>query len=148
MAGTHGKLQQAVCFHLFLNIQIFDPSFVVGGRMPHLKTNSKMGKGDFFIAELDESDGTVELYSPDITVITNLEYDHPDHYTDGFEQILETLKDILIILIKYSKIVINAECAGNLQLLERVKHSGVILYSIDENNTMLNIQQETSLLWD
>jgi len=134
VAGTHGKTTTSGMLSLVFEYSGFDPSFVVGGKMPHLKTNSKMGKGNFFIAELDESDGTVGVYTPDVTVITNLEYDHPDHYVNGFEQILETFEKYINNLAPTGKIVINIDSAGNRQLISRISHPGLILYSTDENN--------------
>lgn len=135
VSGTHGKTTTSGMISFVFEYSGLDPSFVVGGKMPHLKTNSKVGKGNFFIAELDESDGTVEVYSPDITVLTNLEYDHPDYYTEGFEQLLNTFKRYIDKLDKKSKIIINIDCPGNRQLLTLIKHPGIICYSTDDLNT-------------
>ncbi len=137
-AGTHGKTTTSGMASLIFEDAGLDPSFVVGGQMPYLKTNSKQGKGEYFIAELDESDGTIEAYSPDISVITNLEFDHPDHYKGGIEQVFNTFERYVNKLKPNSKIIINADCAGNRELLKRVNHSGIILYSIDPDNNLYN----------
>ncbi|MCK7470078.1 MAG: Mur ligase family protein [Desulfomicrobium escambiense] len=110
----------------------------MAGKCHTLKPIQKFGKGQYFIAELDESDGTIEHYKPDITVITNLEFDHPDHYKGGLEQVFDTFKNYINNLNPNSKLIINADCQGNVNLINNIKHSDIILYSIDINNTLFN----------
>ena len=131
ISGTHGKTTTTGMAALIFEDAKLNPSIVVGGQMPFLNTNSKLGNGDYFIAEMDESDGTVQLYSPDISIITNLEFDHPDYYTNGLEQLIDTFKDYISNLSKDSKIIINADCHGNRTLLNSINHPGIILYSSD-----------------
>lgn len=138
IAGTHGKTTTTGMISLLFEDAQLDPSFIVGGMMPYLKTNSKLGNGGHFIAELDESDGTIKFYSPDISIITNLEFDHPEHYKDGLEQLIKTFENYINNLDPESKIIINADCAGNKQLLKKVNHPGIILYSIDKENEFYN----------
>ena len=57
-----------------------EPAFVVGGIVPEIYTNAQHKSGKFFTAELDESDGTLVKYHPDILVINNLEADHLDFF--------------------------------------------------------------------
>ena len=66
------------------------PSFVVGGIIPELGINAHSQDGKFFCAELDESDGTIVKYCPNVCVINNLEADHLDFYKDGLKSILDT----------------------------------------------------------
>lgn len=134
VAGTHGKTTTSGMLSLVFEECKLDPSFVVGGKMPLLGVNSKFGKGNFFIAELDESDGTIVSYTPDVTIITNLEYDHPDHYVNGFEQIIETFTTYINNLKPESKIIINFDSPGNRELISKNNHKGIILYSTDESN--------------
>jgi UDP-N-acetylmuramate--alanine ligase len=144
VSGTHGKTTISGMASLIFEDAGLEPSFVVGGQMPYLKTNSKVGKGKHFIAELDESDGTIEFYTPDITVISNLEFDHPDHYKKGLDQLIETFENYVKELKPDSKLIINADCIGNRQLLQKINHPGVILYSIDENNELFNQAKYTA----
>jgi UDP-N-acetylmuramate--alanine ligase len=58
----------------------FDPSFAVGGDLGEAGTNAHHGSGDCFVAEADESDGSLLEYTPDIAVVTNIEADHLDFY--------------------------------------------------------------------
>ena len=134
VSGTHGKTTTTGMIALAFEDAKLNPSIVVGGQMPFLNTNSKLGSGDHFIAELDESDGTIELYAPDLSVITNLEFDHPDFYKNGLDQVIETFKKYVSNLNKDSKIIINVDCSGNRKLLSQIKHEGIITYSSDETN--------------
>jgi UDP-N-acetylmuramate--alanine ligase len=57
-----------------------DPTIVIGGRLKNIKSGAKLGKGDYLVAEADESDGSFLKLSPTITVVTNIDNDHLDYY--------------------------------------------------------------------
>ncbi len=133
-AGTHGKTTTSGMFSFILEKAGLNPSYVLGGVLPEIGTNAKKSSGKYFAAELDESDGTIEKYSPSITVITNLEYDHPDHYKEGFGQVLDTFKRYAENLEKDSKLIVNADCKGNLEFLKIINRTDVILYGIESKN--------------
>ncbi len=80
IAGTHGKTTTSSMTGLiFLNAQK-NPTVYVGANVPDIGSNAISGSGEFFIAELDESDGSFELFHPNIAIITNADWDHVDHY--------------------------------------------------------------------
>ncbi len=82
VAGTHGKTTTtAMLAHIF-NRAGLKPSYYVGGEVPVLGGNAQRGDGDWFIAEADESDGTLANYRPQFGVILNLEEEHLDYYRD------------------------------------------------------------------
>lgn len=118
-SGTHGKTTTSGLASYVLEKAGFSPSFVVGGIVPEFGINSNAGAGDFFIAELDESDGTIVNYQPEISVINNLEVDHVDFYTDGLQEILDTFKTYLSTLPDDAKILINNDNDGNNTLIEQ-----------------------------
>ena len=91
IAGTHGKTTTTSLTSLILDEGGFDPTIVIGGRLKNLKTSTRLGKGDFIVAEADESDGSFLKLSPVITVITNIDNDHLDYYGS-----MENLKDAFI----------------------------------------------------
>jgi UDP-N-acetylmuramate--alanine ligase len=135
-AGTHGKTTTSGMLSFVLDKAGLNPSYVLGGVLPEIGTNAKKAEGKYFAAELDESDGTIEKYSPSITVITNLEYDHPDHYKDGFGQVLSTFKRYVQGLEKGAKLIVNADCTGNLEFLKLIDRQDGILYSVDIENPL------------
>ncbi|MBI3650204.1 MAG: UDP-N-acetylmuramate--L-alanine ligase [Acidobacteria bacterium] len=87
VAGTHGKTTTtSMIAHLMTNTEL-DPTVVVGGRVASLGSNAKLGKGEYIVVEADESDGSLLLLTPTITVLTNIDEDHLDFFTGGIEQI-------------------------------------------------------------
>jgi UDP-N-acetylmuramate--alanine ligase len=82
IAGTHGKTTTtSICAEIFIASQV-DPTVVVGGRLKSLKTNARIGFGDFFITEADEFDRSFLALSPTFAVITSVDTDHLDCYSD------------------------------------------------------------------
>jgi UDP-N-acetylmuramate--alanine ligase len=80
VAGTHGKTTTtSLTASVFLSANL-DPTIVVGGRLDVIKSTAWLGKGDWLIAEADESDGSFSRLNPEIAVITNIDDDHLDHY--------------------------------------------------------------------
>jgi UDP-N-acetylmuramate--alanine ligase len=80
VTGTHGKTSTTSMLIVALQHCGLDPSFAVGGELGEAGTNAHHGSGDYFIAEADESDGSLLEYSPDVAVITNIEADHLDFF--------------------------------------------------------------------
>jgi UDP-N-acetylmuramate--alanine ligase len=83
VAGTHGKTTTTSMLAVTLQHCGADPSFYVGGQLNDSGANAHSGSGDLFIAEADESDGSFLLLEPFVSVITNVEPDHLDHYADA-----------------------------------------------------------------
>lgn len=80
VAGTHGKTSTTSMAVVALQHAGLDPSFAIGGELNESGTNAHHGSGDVFVAEADESDGSLLEYTPDIVVITNIEVDHLDFF--------------------------------------------------------------------
>ena len=136
-SGTHGKTTTTGMASLVFELSGKNPTSMIGGILPQFNTNAKFGNGEYVISELDESDGTIVLYAPDILVVTNLEVDHIDHYKDGFEQLLKTFDTTCKNLPKNAKLVLNADDTGCMKLYEITDKSKVILYST-KNSTQAN----------
>ncbi len=80
IAGTHGKTTTTSMISSILLECGMDPTIVVGGRLEWIKSTAQLGKGDWLVAEADESDGSFNRLSPEVVVITNIDSDHLDHY--------------------------------------------------------------------
>ncbi len=94
VAGSHGKTTTSSMIALCLEKNGLDPTIVVGGVISDIGSNAKNGKGEWFVAEADESDGSFINLLPWYAVITNIEEDHLDHYKDIVE-IRESFKQFL-----------------------------------------------------
>ena len=87
VAGAHGKTTTTSIVAAVLASGGLDPTVVIGGKLMSAGTNAVLGKGDFIVAEADESDGSFLRYSPAIAVVTNIDREHLDFYPD-----LETIQ--------------------------------------------------------
>lgn len=82
IAGSHGKTTTTSMIATVLVHGGFDPTAVIGGRLNAFGSNAKLGKGDFLVAEADESDGSFLKLTPTIAVVTNIDREHLDHYAN------------------------------------------------------------------
>lgn len=80
VAGTHGKTTTTSMLGLVLEKGDYDPTIIIGGELNDIGGSAKTGFGKYLVAEADESDGSFLLLKPYITIITNIEDDHLDHY--------------------------------------------------------------------
>lgn len=80
VSGTHGKTSTTSMLVVTLQHCGVDPSFAVGGELNESGTNAHHGSGDVFVAEADESDGSLLQYDPDTVIVTNIEADHLDYF--------------------------------------------------------------------
>ncbi|BDE14637.1 UDP-N-acetylmuramate--L-alanine ligase [Mycobacterium kiyosense] len=97
VTGTHGKTTTTSMLIVALQHCGCDPSFAVGGELGEAGTNAHHGSGDFFVAEADESDGTLLEYTPNVAVVTNIESDHLDFYgsTDAYVGVFDSFVERL-----------------------------------------------------
>ncbi len=82
IAGTHGKTTTTTFLTRLLQDAGRNPSFFVGGQVDDHGAMAGAGSPNLFVTEGDESDGTLALYEPDIAVVTNIEFDHMEHFSD------------------------------------------------------------------
>jgi len=80
VAGTHGKTTTTAMLTSALKMAGASPSFAIGAEVEGLGTNARLGRGDLFIAEADESDGAFLVYTPAGAIVTNVDADHLDNY--------------------------------------------------------------------
>ena len=134
LAGTHGKTTTSGLLSFILEKLEINPSYAIGGIIPKLNINAAADKNSkYFIAELDESDGTIQKYSPNLLVINNLEADHLDYYKNGLDDILLTFEKLINKMDEKSKILINIDNDGNNKFIAQTKYKNFITYSINNN---------------
>lgn len=88
IAGTHGKTTTTSMVAQIFESASKNPTVVSGGIVLRFGSNAKLGTGEWFIVEADESDGSFEKLSPELSVITNIDNDHIEHY-GSFEKLKE-----------------------------------------------------------
>jgi UDP-N-acetylmuramate--alanine ligase len=82
VGGSHGKTTTTSMVASVLSRGGLDPTIVVGGRLRAIGANARLGHGRFLVAEADESDGSFLRLAPAVTVTTNIDREHLDHYPD------------------------------------------------------------------
>jgi UDP-N-acetylmuramate--alanine ligase len=88
VAGTHGKTTTTSMVASVMQAGGLDPTVVVGGRLKHIDSGAQLGRGEYLVAEADESDGSFLKLSPALAIITNIDNDHLDYY-GTFEKICD-----------------------------------------------------------
>ena len=138
-SGTHGKTTTSGLASYVMEKANLKPSYVVGGMIPEFDTNANATNDRVFIAELDESDGTIVKYSANVVVVNNLEPDHLDFYKNGLESILETFETFLSHIRKDGIILANTDNDGVKRLVkyftehELMNNAKFVTYSIGGN---------------
>ena len=89
VGGTHGKTTTPSLVTRLLRAGGLDPSWCIGGENPDLGGVAGSGSGGALVVEADESDGTLALYRPAIAVVTNVDFDHMEHFAsvEAFEKV-------------------------------------------------------------
>jgi UDP-N-acetylmuramate--alanine ligase len=94
VAGAHGKTTTTSLISTVLGYGGFDPTIVIGGKLKALGSHARLGRGEFLVAEADESDGSFLMLSPTIAVVTNIDREHMDFFRD-----MKSLKDAFLAFI-------------------------------------------------
>ncbi|AZG43707.1 UDP-N-acetylmuramate--L-alanine ligase [Gordonia insulae] len=155
VAGTHGKTSTTSIAVVALQHCGLDPSFAVGGELNESGTNAHHGSGGIFVAEADESDGSLLEYTPDVVVVTNIEVDHLDFfgtreaYTEVFDSFADRIApggSLIVCLDDEGSAALAGRCA------ERLAQRGVSVLGYGEGRhadlAPAAIQVATLLSWD
>jgi UDP-N-acetylmuramate--alanine ligase len=118
VAGAHGKTTTTSMVAAILNAAHLDPTFVIGGRVNQAGTTARLGKGEYFVVEADESDRSFLMLAPVVSVVTTIDREHLDQYF--------SLDDIQGAFI---------------QFVNRVPFYGAAILCIDEPNVQAIIPQ-------
>ncbi len=111
VAGAHGKTTTTSMVASVLAAAHLDPTFVVGGKVNQAGTTARVGKGEYFVVEADESDRSFLMFAPVVAVVTTIDREHLDQYA--------SLEDIQ---------------SAFLQFVNRVPFYGAAVLCLDEPN--------------
>ena len=124
VAGTHGKTTTTSFLATILEECKFDPTYLIGGIVKNLNGHAKVGKGEFLVAEADESDGTFLLLTPVMSVITNIDNDHMDHYGTE-ENLFKAFVEFANKIPFYGTVALNAHDEKLMLLKQEMKRPSV-----------------------
>ncbi len=95
IAGTHGKTTTTSLVASVLAQGGLDPTFVIGGRLNSAGANARLGRGDYLVAEADESDASFLHLQPYMAIVTNIDADHMDTYGGDFSRLQQAFVEFL-----------------------------------------------------
>jgi UDP-N-acetylmuramate--alanine ligase len=127
VAGTHGKTTTSSM--MGVAIMSKKPTIVVGGILPEINSNSKIGDSDFFVAEADESDNSFLYMRPYYSIITNIEEDHMD-YHENYENLKKSFREF--INNTKEKVLVSKDCEELCKLSKNEEK--VIYYSVKDKS--------------
>lgn len=131
IAGTHGKTTTTSLCAAIFDAAKLDPTVIIGGLLNAYGANARLGQGEYLIAEADESDGSFLCLFPIINVVTNVDYDHVDHY--GSQQAIDEAFIIFMNKVPfYGTNIVCIDDAGVRRLLPSVKRP-VITYGFSKD---------------
>jgi UDP-N-acetylmuramate--alanine ligase len=111
VAGAHGKTTTTSMVASILAEAHLDPTFVIGGKVNQAGTSARLGKGEYFVVEADESDRSFLLLAPVVSVVTTIDREHLDQYSS-----LEEIQEVFV------------------QFVNRVPFYGAAILCLDEPN--------------
>jgi UDP-N-acetylmuramate--alanine ligase len=120
VAGTHGKTTTTSLIGMILEEAGFDPTVAIGGNLRTRGTNVRLGRGDFMVAEADESDASFLLLLPTIAIVTNIDPEHLDHY-GTMERVREAYLSFINRVPFYGRAVIGIDSVNVRGLLDGVR---------------------------
>jgi UDP-N-acetylmuramate--alanine ligase len=131
VAGTHGKTTTTSLIASVLAEGGLDPTFVIGGRLLSAGANARLGKGDFLVAEADESDASFLYLQPALAVITNIDADHMETYGHDFGRLKRAFVDFAQRLPFYGVAILCVDDANVRDLVPEIAKP-IVTYGLDE----------------
>ncbi len=120
IAGTHGKTTTTSLISHVLDSAGLDPTCVIGGRLNSIGTNARLGKGEYLVAEADESDASFLYLKPIMAVVTNIDQDHMETYAHDFAKLKSAFVEFLEHLPFYGLAVLCADDANLREIMPRL----------------------------
>ena len=132
VAGTHGKTTTTSLVASVLASGELDPTFIIGGRLNSAGANARLGKGEFLVAEADESDASFLHLQPLMAVVTNIDADHLETYRGDFSVLKQTFIDFLHNVPFYGLTILCVDDPVTREIMQRVTRP-VVTYGFSED---------------
>ena len=132
VAGTHGKTTTTSLIASVLAEGGLDPTFVIGGRLVSADANARLGKGEFLVAEADESDASFLVLQPVLAVITNIDADHMETYGYDFARLKQTFVSFVLRLPFYGVAALCVDDANVREILPALAKT-IVTYGLAED---------------
>ena len=135
VTGTHGKSTTASMVAVMLAECGLDPSAVIGAHVGAFGGNTRIGRGDHFVVEADESEPSLLELTPRIAVVTNLEEEHLDHYVT-FDRLRDTVVGFVNRVVPTGSVVLCADDPELSRLRDRIA-GRTVTYGIEDGTAAI-----------
>lgn len=141
VAGTHGKSTTTAMAGKLLEDAGFDPLVTLGANYKDWKGGSRFGKGDYFVTEADEFFDNFLNYNPEIIILNNIEFDHPDYFKSE-NQVFESFKKFVEKMVGKRVLICNSDSKGVQKLLGRIDKTRlkIVKYSLEDKDINLKLK--------
>ena len=127
ITGSHGKTTTTSLVAKILSDQKLDPTIINGGVINSLKSNAKLGKGDWAILEADESDGSFLKLPINYSIVTNIDYEHLDYYKN-YKNLENSFIEFINKTPPTGKSIICTDSKNIKQILNKIKNKNILTY--------------------
>ncbi|QCE32227.1 UDP-N-acetylmuramate--L-alanine ligase [Acetobacteraceae bacterium] len=144
IGGTHGKTTTTSLIAAVLEEGKLDPTVINGGIIEAYGTNTRMGKGDWMVAEADESDGSFLRLPAVVAVVTNMDPEHLDHW--GTAEAMEAGYDQFVSNLPfYGFAVLCIDHPNVLKMIPRLSNHRILTYGFSPNADIqgINVKADT-----
>ena len=125
ITGSHGKTTTTSLVAKILSDQKLDPTIINGGVINSLKSNAKLGKGDWAILEADESDGSFLKLPINYSIVTNIDYEHIDYYKN-YKNLEKSFIEFINKTPPTGKSIICLDNKNIRKILNKIKNKNII----------------------
>jgi UDP-N-acetylmuramate--alanine ligase len=127
VAGTHGKTTTTSMIAAMLDSGGLDPTVINGGIINRYGSNARLGKGDWWVIEADESDGSFLRLDGTIAVVTNIDPEHLEHY-GSFDRVKDSFVEFIENVPFYGLAVLCVDHPEVQNILSRIRDRRVVTY--------------------
>jgi UDP-N-acetylmuramate--alanine ligase len=129
VAGSHGKTTTTSMIAVVLERAGVDPTAVIGGRLSAFGSNARLGRGEYLVAEADESDRSFLMLLPTMAVVTNIDREHMESY-GSFADLQQTFADFANKVPFYGSVIACADDEGLAAILPRLNRP-LVTYGLE-----------------
>lgn len=120
ICGTHGKSTTTAMVGKLLVDAGLDPIVVLGAKVPEWSGNSRFGQGKYFVVEADEFFDNFLNYTPDIVILNNIEFDHPDYFKNE-DEVYMSFKRFIDNLTGEKILIANSDDRGVINIIDGLR---------------------------
>ncbi len=131
ITGSHGKTTTTSLVAKILSDQKLDPTIINGGVINSLKSNAKLGSGDWAILEADESDGSFLKLPINYSIVTNIDHEHLDYYKN-YKNLEKSFIEFINKTPPTGKSILCLDNYNLKKILKRIKNKNILTYGQDK----------------